>query len=159
MLNDLWKFSPSTGVWTWMGGSDTINATGVYGTLGVAAAANVPTSRFASTTWMDASGNLWLFGGEGFDVSTQYYHRFNDFWKFSPPSFTATWVAGSSTFDAPGGYGTLGVAAVTNVPGARAAAMSWTDSDGNLWLFGGYQYDDSTGIRYEMNDLWKYPTQ
>lgn len=36
--------------------------------------------------------------------------------------------------------------------------MSWTDTSGNLWLFGGYQYDAS-GTRHEMNDLWKYPTQ
>jgi Chitobiase/beta-hexosaminidase C-terminal domain len=37
-FNDLWKFSPSTDEWTWMGGSNTVASNGgqpgVYGTLG-----------------------------------------------------------------------------------------------------------------------------
>jgi len=33
---------------------------------------------------------------------------------------TTLWVAGSNTVDATGVYGTQGVAAATNVPGARA---------------------------------------
>lgn len=91
MLNDLWELSPATGEWTWMGGSDTINSPGVYGTLGVAAATNVPAARFATTSWTDPSGNFWLFGGEGFDVSSQTDRRFNDFWELSPSTITATW--------------------------------------------------------------------
>jgi hypothetical protein len=125
----------------------------------VAAATNVPTARGGTVSWTDASGNLWMFGGEGLDVPTHSYHRFNDLWRYSASSGAGTWVAGSSTFDAIGVYGTQGVAAATNVPGARAAAMGWTDASGNLWLFGGYQYDDATNTRFEMNDLWKYPTQ
>ncbi len=161
LLNDLWKYSPSTGEWTWMGGSNAINATGVYGTEGVAAAANVPPARDSAVSWMDASGNVWLFGGEGFDTisSPHLYHRFNDLWKYSPSSGQWTWVAGSNTFDATGVYGTKDVAAATNVPGARAAVATWTDASGNAWLFGGYQYDDPSNTRFEMNDLWKFPTQ
>lgn len=156
-LNDLWEYSPSTGVWTWVNGPNTANAPGVYGSQGVAAAANVPSPRDSAATWMDASGDLWLFGGEGYLVSTGYFHRLNDLWKFSPASGEWTWVAGSSTFDAAGVYGTQGVAAATNVPGARASITSWQDASGNAWLFGGYQYDDATNTRFEMNDLWKYP--
>ncbi len=158
-LSDLWEYSPSTGEWTWVNGPDTANATAVYGTQGVASAANVPAPRDAAASWTDSSGNLWLFGGEGFNASTGYFHRLNDLWKYSPSSGEWTWVAGSSTFDATGVYGTQGTAAVTNVPGARAAPFTWTDGSGNVWLFGGYQYDDPTNTRYEMNDLWKYPTQ
>ena len=36
-----------------------------------------------------------------------------------------------------GVYGTKGVPAAANVPGARDESISWTDSTGNLWLFGG----------------------
>ena len=156
-LNDLWEYSPSTGEWTWVNGSNTKNATGVYGTQGVAAAANVPSPRDSAASWMDAGGNLWLFGGEGYLVSTGFYHRLNDLWKFSPASGEWTWVAGSSGFDATGVYGTQGAASAANVPGARAAMFFWQDTNGNAWLFGGYQYDDSTNTRFEMNDLWKYP--
>jgi N-acetylneuraminic acid mutarotase len=159
MLNDLWEYSPSTGQWTWVGGPKTGNGTGVYGTQGVAAAANVPTPRDSAATWTDRSGNLWLFGGEGYLPVPGWFHRLNDLWMYSPSSGQWTWVAGSTTFDATGVYGTQGVAAVANIPGARAAVSSWTGTDGTLWLFGGYQYDDSTSTRFEMNDLWKYPTQ
>jgi hypothetical protein len=159
MLNDLWEYSPSTGQWTWVGGPKTGNGTGVYGTQGVATAANIPAPRDSAATWTDRSGNLWLFGGEGYLAATGWFHRLNDLWMYSPSSGQWTWVAGSSSFDATGVYGTQGVAAAANIPGARAAVSSWAEANGNLWLFGGYQYDDPTNTRFEMNDLWKYPTQ
>jgi N-acetylneuraminic acid mutarotase len=158
-LNDLWAYSPSSGKWTWVGGSSTVSPTGVYGTQGVAAAANVPAGRDGAAGWKDASGNMWLFGGQGFNTSTGFYHRLNDLWKYSPTSGEWTWVEGSNTFDATGVYGTQGVAAATNVLGARSGPFRWQDISGNVWLFGGFQYDDSTNTRFEMNDLWMYPTQ
>jgi N-acetylneuraminic acid mutarotase len=158
-LNDVWKYSPSSGQWTWVGGSSTVSPTGVYGTQGTAAATNVPPGREGAVNWMDASGNMWMFGGEGFDISTGFYRRLNDLWKYSPSSGEWTWITGSNTFDATAVYGTQGVAAATNVIGARAVPFRWTDNSGNVWLFGGYQYDDPTNTRFEMNDLWMYPAQ
>jgi N-acetylneuraminic acid mutarotase len=158
-LNDLWKYSPSSGEWTWVGGSSTVSPTGVYGTQDVASAANLPPGRNQAAGWTDDAGNFWLFGGEGFNSSTGFFHRLNDLWRYSPSSGEWTWIAGSNTFDATGVYGTQGVPAATNVPGARAAAYRWKDSIGNVWIFGGFQYDDSTNTRFEMNDLWKVPTQ
>ena len=40
---------------------------GVYGTLGIAAAGNIPGARDSAATWTDSNGNFWLFGGEGAD--------------------------------------------------------------------------------------------
>ena len=77
ILNDLWKFDPSDGEWIWISGSDTINQPGVYGTKGVADPANIPGAKFRALTWLDLSGNLWLFGGGG-----PGYDHFNDLWKF-----------------------------------------------------------------------------
>jgi N-acetylneuraminic acid mutarotase len=152
-LNSLWKYSPSSGMWTWLGGSNTINATGVYGTRGVAAPANVP-GAVAGGGWTDASGNVWLFGAYGYD-STGTLGRLNDLWMYSPSSGMWTWVSGSNTVNAIGVYGTQGVAAAANVPGARSAGGTWIDSSGNLWMFGGYGYD-STGATGYLNDLWEY---
>lgn len=90
---------------------------------------------------------------------TGFYRRLNDLWKYSPASGAWTWIGGANTFDATGVYGVRGVAAATNVPGARAAPFRWKDASGNVWLFGGYQYDDATNTRFEMNDLWVYPMQ
>jgi N-acetylneuraminic acid mutarotase len=143
-LNDLWEFSPTTKEWTWISGSSTEGATGTYGTLGVPAAANVPPGLEGSVSWIDSSGSLWLGGGQ-----------FNALWKFSPTTKQWTWMSGSSTANATGVYGTLGVPAAANVPGARSYAVSWIDSGGNLWLFGGLG-TDSSGAGGNLNDLWRY---
>jgi N-acetylneuraminic acid mutarotase len=160
--NDLWKYSPSTGYWTWMSGSDdgADPQPGVYGTQGVAAAGNVPGSRDSAISWIDANGNLWLFGGEGYDSASEF-GELNDLWNFNPSTGYWTWVSGSNTIPvqnglcASGVYGTLGVANGSNVPGGRLGAGNWTDTSGNLWLFGGYGCD-STGNEDELNDLWKF---
>src|SRR5208283_2321704 len=57
-LNDLWTYSPATGEWTWMSGSETNDAHGVYGEKGEAATANVPGARSVPTGWTDTKGNL-----------------------------------------------------------------------------------------------------
>jgi len=149
-LNDLWKYNGTN--WTWMGGSIYGGEAGSYGTKGVAAAGNVPGARDGSVSWIDSSGNLWLFGGYGYD-SAGYDCHLNDLWKFDGTNWT--WVSGSNTGGQSGSYGTQGVAAAGNVPGARWASVSWTDSSGNLWLFGGWGHD-SAGNYDLLNDLWKY---
>lgn len=155
VFNDLWKYSPASGDWTWVGGSSTADAAGIYGTQGQASATNMPGARtLDSTVWMDASGNVWLFGGYGYDANGTL-DRLNDLWKYSPSNNEWTWVGGSNTTDARGVYGTQGVAAAANVPGARNIPVTWVDANGNLWLFGGYGYD-SAGTQGPLNDLWEY---
>jgi N-acetylneuraminic acid mutarotase len=153
-LNDLWRYTPSSGTWTWVGGGNGDNAAGIYATLGAASAANLPGARQAANSWVDASGNLWLYGGYGYDSSgTAGY--LNDLWQYTPSTGLWTWVNGGSGDNASGVYGTQGTAAATNVPGARQAASSWTDSSGNLWLFGGYGYDSISALG-DLNDMWEY---
>jgi hypothetical protein len=50
---------------------------------GEKAAANVPGGCNSSNSWIDASGNLWLFGGTGATVPLQY-GEFNDLWRYTP---------------------------------------------------------------------------
>lgn len=83
----------------------------------------------------------------------------NDLWKYSPSTGEWTWVGGPNSACSRGVYGTKGVAAASNWPGPRSAVNSRTDAQGDVWLFGGYQYDDPTNTRFEMNDLWTYPTR
>ena len=149
-LNDLWEYSSSQ--WTWMGGSNAANQTGMYGTLGTAAAGNVPGARNSGVGWIDKSGNFWLFGGSGND-STGTQGDLNDLWKYSAGQWT--WLGGANMVDQTGTYGTLGTAATGNIPGGRFHSVSWTDASGNLWLFGGNGYD-STGTPGYLNDLWEY---
>jgi N-acetylneuraminic acid mutarotase len=126
----------------------------VYGTQGTAAAGNLPGARYSASSWIDSSGNLWLFGGYGYD-SNGSVGRLSDLWKYSPTSGQWTWVNGEDDFNAVGVYDTLGTAADANVPGARYSASSWTDSTGNLWLFGGYGYDGNGSVG-NLDDLWSF---
>lgn len=65
-MNDVWKFA--AGQWTWIAGSKLAGQKGSYGTLGVAGPDNIPGARFESVSWTDASGDVWLFGGNGYDA-------------------------------------------------------------------------------------------
>jgi N-acetylneuraminic acid mutarotase len=189
VLNDLWEFNPSTSEWTWMSGSRTAsncfndgsgNLLGaihcaqpsVYGTLGKPAPGNTPGSREAAITWTDNQGNLWLFGGWGFDVSAQAQYNFNELWEYNTSTNQWAWMGGSSTRDGsvcfwdgdlmwypicgePGVYGTIGAPAAGNIPGGRAGSAKWTDNKGNLWLFSGYGFDIN-GNFGDPNDLWEF---
>jgi hypothetical protein len=147
-LNDLWKYSG--GEWTWTGGSNVVDRKGVYGAMGTPSAGNIPGARAYAVTWTDTTGNLWLFGGYGYD-SRRIKGYLNDLWKYSGGEWT--WENGSSLVDKPGVYGTQGTPAPGNVPGARQDAVSWKDASGNFWLFGGYGFGSTLG---ELNDLWRY---
>jgi len=140
--------------WTWINGSNVANQPGTYGTIGTAAASNVPGAREQAVSWIDKDGNLWLFGG--LDLvptgSSQTNDLVNDLWKYSAGEWT--WMSGSDVFNQPGIYGTLGIAASSNIPGARRGAVGWTDASGNLWLFGGNGLGSSAGG--DLDDLWKY---
>jgi N-acetylneuraminic acid mutarotase len=153
-LNDLWKFDPSTQNWTWVKGPDAINQNGVYGVLGVSSIFNNPGSRIAPVTWVDASGNLWMFGGYGNDIFGNV-DNLNDLWKYNIASGQWTWVGGSNTVNQYGSYGTLATASTTNIPGARRLSTGWKDNSGNFWLFGGFGLAEASGPD-GLNDLWKY---
>jgi N-acetylneuraminic acid mutarotase len=143
-LNDLWKFDSTN--WTWVSGSNLANKYGVYGTKELAAAGNVPGGREEAVSWTDSSGNLWLFGGGGVNG------LLNDLWKFDSSNWA--WMSGSNTSYQRGVYGIKREEA-GNMPGSRSGSVSWADSHGNLWLFGGSGLD-SAGNSGLLNDLWRY---
>jgi hypothetical protein len=76
-----------------------------------------------------------------------------------------TWEAGSSSIPNtaipagngfPGIYGTKGTPAAGNYPGSRDSQMTWTDSNGRFWLFGGSGLDGLGATINELNDMWMY---
>ncbi|MBP7705754.1 MAG: galactose oxidase [Candidatus Aminicenantes bacterium] len=155
-INDLWRFDPSAGAWTWISGSDRCWESGIYGAKGVADPANMPGGRRGHVSWIDPEGALWLFGGKGFDTTPeQLFGSFNDLWKFDPSTLLWTWMSGTDDIERPGTYGVKRVPDPANVPGGREGASSWTDAEGNLWLFGGSGCDATGGVE-ALNDLWKF---
>jgi len=164
-LNDLWEFNPSTSEWTWMGGSNVAGTSGVYGVEGTPAPGTFPepairppvgpTARAISgslvasdSTQMESPGCLMTFGS-----------------SVLPPTSGRGWVAIAPTpppapllteeWGAPGIYGTLQTPATGNFPGTRQGAVSWTDSMGNLWMFGGDGIDSAGKWGY-LDDLWEF---
>ena len=91
--------------------------------------AAVPSARSGSVGWTDKDGNYYLFGG-----ANSYYQQ--DLWMHIG-SGSGSWVnLTPSTITQPW-------------PSRRFNSVAWTDSSGNMYLFGG---SDGTSL---LNDLWK----
>ncbi len=148
-LNDLWKYNPTSNQWTWVSGDSVRIQTATYGIKGISASLNKPGGRSKICSWIDTTGNLWMFGGFGYGNTIGASGALNDLWKFSPLLNQWTWVSGDSSIYANGVYGTRGMAGETNKPGARACGVSWIDKSNNLWLFSGLSSSS-------YNDLWKF---
>jgi len=149
--SDLWRYSTATSTWTLVSGTSAKNEAASYGTRGVPSGTNRPGARSEGVSWTDDEGNFWLFGGYGNGANGDTR---NDLWTRSRVSGYWTWISGENLPGASGSYGTVGVPASTNVPGARAGAAGWKDGDGNLWLFGGMEVHD--GFDAYRNDLWRW---
>jgi len=76
---------PQVNGWAWVSGANSFNQDGMYGTQGTASPSNVPGARSGDASWIDASGNLWLFGGETYGVPFTDV-LLNDLWKYQPAS-------------------------------------------------------------------------
>jgi len=145
--NSLWRYDPSTDLWTWISGGNTPNNFGNYGVQGVPSVFNAPPSREENTTaWADQSGNLWLFGGKG------YSGEKNDLWKYEIATNEWTWMKGSTGFNTAPVYGSRGISDPANDPGGRSSYGHWLDQNGMLWTFGG----GSLTLNEFRNDMWKY---
>eukprot|EP01119_Soliformovum_irregulare_P013314 TRINITY_DN3527_c0_g2_i3.p1 TRINITY_DN3527_c0_g2~~TRINITY_DN3527_c0_g2_i3.p1 ORF type:complete len:410 (-),score=28.19 TRINITY_DN3527_c0_g2_i3:105-1334(-) len=134
-FNDLWTYSLSSGLWTWLSGNNgSGNAWGSYGTRGVPSATNVPGARSSCSSWVTTNA-LYLFGG----VWNAVYN--DDLWKYDVASGMWVWIGGRQNSNQPGVYGPQGTFGM-NLPGSRSASMTWQTSD-TMYTFGGYGYSTS----------------
>lgn len=155
-LNDLWKYSIATNMWTWIGGSTVTMSAAVYGIIGLPSVNNIPSSRSGGAFWTDSQGKFWLYGGTTIGTGySQYNGVLSDLWKYDPITNEWTWMNGSSTnLYVPPLWGTIGIASPGNTPGGRTNFGFWKDNNDNLWLFGGTWNNSS--VAGVFNDLWKY---
>ncbi len=156
--NDLWKLDPITVQWTWIKGPQTItDQNGEFGIKGVPSPLNYPSARtFGPNCWTDNNGDLWMYGGHGFDVNgTQ--GGLQDLWRYNIANNEWTWMGGSNVANIAPVHGTIGVASPTNNPGAREECKSaWVDDNNNLWMFGGQDGATANVSSNVRNDMWKY---
>jgi len=138
-----------------------------YGSLGSGGACTsgglctTPGGRWGGVTWTDATGNLWMFGGQGSD-SVGSFGLLNDIWEFDlnsgPCKYDLTTDTGIFTncrWIWQGGSNLANQATTASFPGARWGAASYADAAGNVWMFGGQGYYSAGNIGL-LNDLWKY---
>lgn len=149
MSNALWKYDPSTNMWTWMSGDNFFHSPGNYGIKGVPSVFNCPASREECVSAWFENDNFWIFGGTDYNIV-----RKNDLWKYNTLTNEWTWMTGDSTAGAPPVYGTKGISSPANDPGARYCYSHWKDLNDNLWFFGGS--DNTSSPVYA--DMWKYNT-
>jgi hypothetical protein len=145
---DMWKYNRTTSRWVWISGSTACNTAPVYGTKGVADAANTPGGWFSAKTWTGADGRFWMFGAS---------ENRNDLWVFDPGTLLWTWMGGSGLTQQNGVYGTKGVAAATNWPGTRENACGAVRSDGKVYVHGGSGHGETGGAGL-LADLWLVDT-
>ena len=136
-FGDLWRLNPQSSAWSLIPSSG-----------------SAPAARAYATSWADANGDLWLFGGQGRDANGTAY-VLNDLWKLSVSTSQWSRVSGSARRNMPGVYGLAGVATADSLPGGRSNAISWVDPAGTLWIFGGYGVD-SRGALGTLSDLWQF---
>jgi Kelch motif. len=123
--------------WAWVEGSDRGNSTGVFGTKGVADIANECPARYQAAYWMDKDGNFWVFGG------SNNGGNLNDLWRYNPTTNEWTWMNGpqAGMGNAAGVLSIQGVPSPLNYPPALGYGSNcWTDTAGNLWLYGGFSF-------------------
>jgi hypothetical protein len=162
LLNDLWEYNAGTSQWTWISGGELADQNGVYGTAQVAAASNVPGSRWGSVGFIDALNNIWLVSGWGYGSATAKSTGYlNDVWQYVQSTGQWIWWKGSSDVNQPGSFPTdippsWGVPYVKNTPGGRFGAASWKqDLSFYFWVFGG-EGDDISGTSGRLSDLLTY---
>jgi len=103
-LDDLWRFSPGTGQWTWMAGSasaESVDPAEADGTAG-------PHARAGATAWTDGAGDLWLYGGAYLDANGKPV-ALEDLWRYSLAS--GAW---SAVAPAGGAVPARGTASITS---------------------------------------------
>ena len=94
---------------------------------------------------------LWFFGGEN---GSEVRGMRGDLWAFNLWTKLWSWYSGAKTFNGTAAYGTKGVPAPTNTPGARYAGQGWV-AKGRLWTFGGYGLDAKSNAGY-LSDTWAW---
>jgi hypothetical protein len=135
-------------------GSDVVDESGVYGSLGVASASNWPGGREALHMCFDStSEKLYIYGGYGMPSGSDH-GGLADLWSLDMSTGQWTWEDGSNLANQAPVYGNIGVASASNSAGGRFTPSAvWCEiSSTRLFIFGGRVVRSSTSGR--ISDLW-----
>jgi N-acetylneuraminic acid mutarotase len=154
-FNELWRYDPGNNQWTMLTGSLGGYAAPVYGPQGQPGSQITPGAMLDGTGCSDSRGNFWVFGGGG-TASGYSAGNLNNLWKFDSVTGEWAWMSGSQTSYPATVYGTQHSPAPGNAPGGRYGSVSWTDSNNNLWIFGGMEDNATVTLEHFLNELWEF---
>lgn len=155
-FNDVWKYNRFSGMWTWMDGPLTFNDGGQFGPTCSVSGTYMPSCRYETRArWTDMCGNLIFYRG-AIDSGNVTYARYNDLWFCNTQTLEWTVITGTSQLNLNPVYGVQGSGNFSNTPGSRRGSISWMNSAGELFLFGGYGWSAADSFKTIRNDLWKF---
>ena len=93
-----------------------------------------------AASWKEGN-NLWMYGGHGFNSTGD--GALASLWKYQLANGLWSWEGGSKFVNDAPVYGTLKQPDVSVSPGSLYSNMTWTDKQGNLWI-------------YTTRSFWKY---
>lgn len=121
----------------------------MFGTQGVSSSTNAVGYRYGASSW-SLNGKLYLFGGNTGGVGD-----YGDVWVYDTLANTWTWIKGAKTISEPVVYGTIGVHANSNTPGARRRSQTWVLNN-KLYLFGGDNYQGDMWVFDPVTNNWAW---
>lgn len=143
-LNDLWKFDISSREFTWISGDQIVNQNAIVSSTtnyGIFDSTNNPSARSQHLLLIDASGDLWVFGGYGMD-NMGVPSCLNDLWKFSVSKNQWAWMSGSLARTPTEVYGIPWTPSSNNRIGARMSHSGSINAQlGIIYVYGGQNLD------------------
>lgn len=160
LLDDMWEYSLVDLTWRQEKLSAELHREGI-----IPPSISYPGGRSGAAAWVGHNEQLYLFAGNSQNenkIDSHHNSGFStDLWNFNCKKNTWEKLMGESKC-LPGYYGQKGKANKKSIPGCRRGAISWTDSEGHLWMFGGEgASSESKSISSELpdvilNDLWYF---
>ncbi|MCF2220309.1 T9SS type A sorting domain-containing protein [Chryseobacterium sp. PS-8] len=171
----LWRYNMQTNNWCYVKKPSNTATMFNYGTLGVENPANFPASVYQPCSWIDSTGNFWLFGGQvtnadNYTSNVGKQAFLNTLWKYNPNTNQWTWMRGANPTDyvenvnsvydkpySPGYYGIKNIEDPLNMPHSRNFAISWFKNNELFFGYGAYYNNDGiVDASYIFRDIWKY---
>lgn len=157
VTNALWKYNPTTNNFTFKKGVPSGYSRGYKKGVGIEHYRNAVPSVASRQMWIDNNQNIWCYSGRYMGNSSNGggagYNK-TELWKYI--STSNNWVLlDEGEFDFAGNYGIMGVESNTNKPPALENAITWTDNNNNLWMFGGLKLSEFNTTK-KTNTMWKY---
>jgi len=153
LRNDVWRYNPANGFWTWVGGQQGADLPSECIDFCNDDGSSFPGGSFELRAAAGNGCGFYLFGGQ-FIAGGFLSGNMNNLWYFEYATSRFSLLKGNCEINGAGEYGTQGVPNIDNLPFPRNGGSAWLDNEGNFWTFGGNGTSDFNFGN--LNDMWRY---